>query len=282
MFGEAALVTGNSRSASCVCTEDSTLMVIQKPDFDRILKHEFKASLDAKMKILRRHIPGIKDLSEEKAVLIGHYFVKKSFPRGHVFFQQGCTSKLGTFLVSKGNVELKWQAEGEEDRPRTLGLIVEGGIFGSSSTGSPEPFTLVVGRSACEVLHVSPGGFRRLPNIIKRLLVEHLAETTTWRQSINPPPLLHELIGNPPRSPSSPSHTKGLKGSCLWQPGKIDSPNAKSRRNRHVIDIELRKKNRLEPEEERAIWASMSPLATHGRPPSALTRLTRPNSAPLL
>eukprot|EP00930_Biecheleria_cincta_P072515 TRINITY_DN59900_c0_g1_i1.p1 TRINITY_DN59900_c0_g1~~TRINITY_DN59900_c0_g1_i1.p1 ORF type:complete len:591 (+),score=95.40 TRINITY_DN59900_c0_g1_i1:122-1774(+) len=185
LVGEQAIIKGLPRNASGICKENTEVLFISKLDFERSLMDDMAGLTDEKQYWLETHVPGIRELNQNRLEFVLLNFKMASFPKGHKFIEQGtltASKNEQVYLLRKGEVEIQHNA-GVDARGRTatLGILVKGGFFGSMADGTPEPFSLVVSKAPCELLVASGANYRRLPMSLKQSLREHVQQSSRWR-----------------------------------------------------------------------------------------------------
>jgi len=189
LVGETALLKDQPRNATVVCAEDSEFLVIQREDFDSILKTDMLRLQQEKYAYLMSHVPSVREVPEKRLEQVAYSFEKHSFNKGHVFLEEGQVSQDCFYLVRRGSVEFRRREaapvsafeDAKKRGIRRLGTLIEGGLFGALTGGILEPFTVVATSSPCEVYRVSPRNCRHLPPIVMRGVEQYLIKATKWR-----------------------------------------------------------------------------------------------------
>lgn len=179
LFGELALLEDKLRSATIVCEEDCDFLVIERGNFETVLKSEMTRNRDDRLKLMREHLPGFRGLPEHKMNKAYYPFRKRTFSKGHVFVSQGDCAKPMAFLVVEGTVEVRHARErvggfGKQDI-QVVSTIMQGALFGSVQQSVDEPFT-VVAKTRCDVLCVSGRGLKSLPLSLSQRMHEYLSQ----------------------------------------------------------------------------------------------------------
>jgi len=214
IIGELALLRHQVRTASLKCQEDTELVIVEKHEFDNVLKADMIRSQKDKRQFLIKHMPGMRDAPWEKPGKphASYFFRKISVCKGHEFFMQGQIAEESFFVVCQGCVEFRRSETSSTTDPsrrkelrsiarpcllgrlvyedasptktvRHIGTLLEGGVFGSlriTDLVEPEPFTVVAGTSV-EVFAVSSADIARLPRKLVDTIREHLMQATIGR-----------------------------------------------------------------------------------------------------
>lgn len=189
LFGELALLEDQPRNATVRCKGDCEFLVIEREDFEKILKRTLLRAHDDKLEFLRSHVPGFSELPEKKADDISYLFKKASFAKNHVFARQGGQTNGIVTVIAKGAAEISLRSEASipvfeglpEIGSRRLGVIVTGGIFGSPHMNHFNPFTVTASTSPCDVYQLSREELRRLPEVVLHGLREVIEQSSQWR-----------------------------------------------------------------------------------------------------
>lgn len=180
VLGHLALLRDGLRSFTAACKHDCELLVIDKPDFDRLLKPAMQSLTQEKMDFLKKYLPGMKDLPEHRAEPLLHRFQTKVFQKGDLVYAQGSTAKRCLFIVSKGSVFVTCHAGGTAVMlPEARGTLVRGDLFGSLGERAMQPCTVMC-TSTCEVLLAEHHDLFALPSCIRRSTHSRLFQTETF------------------------------------------------------------------------------------------------------
>jgi|Transcript_107211 CRP-like cAMP-binding protein len=227
IFGELALLNGQPRSATVTCVTDCEFLIIERAEFDAVLKREMERIREEKVSFLRDHIPGVRETPAQRIDKMMYCFVKEAFPKGHVFLRQGEVAQRSVFLVVSGLVELRCKQQSIQGDLEThcVARIIKGGLFGTSPSTWPEPFTAVAAKTACEVYALNERNIKRLPIAVEFGIRRYIAEITLWHlRSCNP--VLDPACLKPLR-PTTP--LGGRPNSATSRPG---TPSSRSRTSR--------------------------------------------------
>lgn len=211
LVGEQSTIHAKPRNASGICTEDTELLFISKLDFQQTLMADMAGLTDDKQYWLDKHVPGIRRLNQNQLEFALLNFEIASFLKGHKFIQQGTVTAPNNeefYLLRKGEIEIQHNLGVDaQGRTATLGVFVEGGVFGSLADGTPEPFTLVVSRAPCELLVASGANYRRLPMSLKHHLRGHVRQISKWR--------LQQTLQAPAPAPRNSTHVFPQALKCI-------------------------------------------------------------------
>jgi len=242
LFGELALLNDQPRGATISCFKESELLVIEKDDFDRILKDEMTKAKDDKLMFLTQHVPGVRSLPgtivHKASVLnrLQYYFHKVTVPKNHVFIRQGSVLHGDLFFVWQGSVEsYSHLANGGF---RRTGILLRGSIFGEVPVNQPAPFTVVATSSPCEVLHITTESQKHIPESVMASIKESMDQLVARRMvqcaSLMPmTPEVHSMRALP-GSPQSKSRMRKPPVSCL-----MPSSSGLFRRNVTAVDYKV-------------------------------------------
>jgi len=178
IFGELALMQDQPRSATIICEERCEFLVIERDDFDKVLKSEMTRLREEKIDCLRMHVPGFTRLPSHKLDKAFYRFRKETFNKGHVFLQQGLGSKKGVFILLSGEIALKTTLDGKAERE--VSTLVKGSFFGCTGDVAEEAFTAVA-KTSCEVLSIGPRGLKHLPISLSVSMRAYLANVALTR-----------------------------------------------------------------------------------------------------
>lgn len=186
LFGELALLNDNPRSATVTCRSDCEFLVIERHDFDRVIKEEMKRSKDEKLEFLRDYLPGVKKLPIKDQERLLYYFNKVAYPRHHPFLEQGKIMDGAIYCVWQGSVELYCQEEGvsssQDGKFRRLGILLRGSVFGALPQNKHATYTAIASSTPCEVLVLMPESREHIPNVLMHHIRDHLELTVSRRR----------------------------------------------------------------------------------------------------
>lgn len=189
IFGELALIKNQPRSATITCLEDCELFIIQRSDFDAVMKCEMTKLNEEKFDFLLEHLPGMRGLTRNRIDKALYLFNKVVYPRGHIFLTEGVISEKSVFVIARGTVALSRRKEhtaealagnSQANQRQKLLELMRGSVFGSCVANTPEPFS-VFATSECEVLYVDSQNLSEMPLAIAHALRDHLALTMIRR-----------------------------------------------------------------------------------------------------
>jgi len=190
MFGELALLSDHPRACTVSCREDCEFLLIGREDFCRILKIEMKKVNGEKLEFLNKcvkaHAPAMRWVTEANSDVVLRHVEKLSTPRHHHFITMGDVPDGSIYFVSKGAVACneKVKQAVRAGRPSSkascsrdarcgtpaeviqYGVLGEGSIFGAVSSKTHMPYSIVSAASPCEVLRLSPGCLKLLPDSV--------------------------------------------------------------------------------------------------------------------
>jgi len=217
LFGELALLNDRCRDATVSCWKDCEFLIIEKDDFDRVLKSELHNTQRNKVEFLRQHVPGVRALPETTAERILYYFHREVFPKNHVFVRQGSILTGDIYFVWEGAVES--YSNLPDGGLRRRGILLKGSIFGAIPIGSPAPFTVMATTAPCEVLHVKPEFRKNIPESVLASVRENMEQTLVRRMHQCAPlmPLVPEVrsLSRPASTGSTSSCKQRRKRACL-------------------------------------------------------------------
>jgi CRP-like cAMP-binding protein len=256
LFGEQALLEDLPRNATIVCQGNCEVLAITKEAFDVILKKRMRDQKHQKLAFIRRHVPGMVDLADNKLADYAYLFKPLKFPKGHYFAKQGGSTECVLWFLFKGSVEFRMESLKNvpvfcglpEVGNRRLGSLVPGGMFGSLYPHRYEPFSIVATTSPCDVYRLSREDMRRLPEAILRSLRDSIDSLNQWRVGRCDSPA-GTIVGTVPRTLPN------------LRPGRKCRP-------RKVLPFDLQE----EKIQEDATMFDMAPgeiLALKGKPPRA-------------
>lgn len=174
LFGDFALLHSRPRSFTATCKQDCEMLVVEKHDFDRLLRPTLQQVRQEKLAFLASYLPGMSDLPEHKAELVLHRFQKRTFQKGELVHAQGPTSKKFLCIVIKGSVFVSHHHGGDAVIPSEIrGSQMRGDVFGSLDERTAQPCT-VLSTSACEVYFAEHRDLHALTPCIKQSTLRHL------------------------------------------------------------------------------------------------------------
>jgi CRP-like cAMP-binding protein len=194
LFGDLALLQQGPQGFSASCKEDCELFVIEKRDFEKVLKEDLQRLTYEKLDLLKKYVPGMHTISPQMAEPLLHCFQKKQFSKGHVICSQNAAAKKSVYVVSKGSVFLSCtNASMQVMAPdlRRMGSLFKGGVFGCMEDTPIQPFTVSC-TSSCELFVASGRYLQALPPSVRRSTQNYLRQTTEWSQG--------DACGSPHRS----------------------------------------------------------------------------------
>jgi len=189
IFGELALLNDKPRNATISCAKDCAFLVMEKSDFDTLLKADMKRAKEKKLEFVRSVVPGARNLTPEIIDKMMYYFVKETVPRNHVFIEQGELLDGSIYFICEGSVEsyLRDPATGGFVN---RGILLQGSLFAAVPQGTRSTFTMVSKSSSCEVLHVKPESRKHLPECVLRslrvILDQHIARRSAQSLPLAP------------------------------------------------------------------------------------------------
>jgi CRP-like cAMP-binding protein len=228
IFGELALLNGQPRSASVTCITNCEFLIIERAEFDAVLKREMERFREEKLKFMKNHIPGVRDLPPQRLDKTMYCLVKETFPKGHVFLRQDEVAQRSVILVLSGNVELccKQKLKQGDQETCCVARLVKGGLFGSSPSTLPEPFTATAAKTACEVYSLNERSLKRMPIAVIEGIRKYIAETTLWHlQSCTSKTSVLSSASLNTRRPSTPkSHSSARRTSSMPTRSRPSTP----------------------------------------------------------
>jgi CRP-like cAMP-binding protein len=177
LFGDLALVQQAPQGFSASCKEDCELFVIEKPEFEQVLKEDLQRITCEKLDLLKKYLPGMHTISPQMAEPLLHCFQKKVFSKSHVICSQNAAAKKSIYLVSKGSVFLS--STNASTELRGMGSLVKGGVFGCLDDTSIQPCTVSC-TSSCELFVASGRYLQALPPSVRRSTQKYLCQTFEW------------------------------------------------------------------------------------------------------
>jgi CRP-like cAMP-binding protein len=179
LFGELALLNDNPRNATVSCYKNSEFLVIEKDDFDRLLKSELNRAKEEKLDFLRTHVPGVRALPLAPSERLLYYFNKETVPKNHAFIEQGAMLHGDIYFVWQGSVESYTLLPNGGLRRR--GILLRGSVFAAVPANTMSTFTVVATTSPCEVLHLRPEFRKQIPDIVMHSIKESIELTFARR-----------------------------------------------------------------------------------------------------
>lgn len=182
-----ALLKDTVRSATIVCEEDCVFLVIERADFEDVLKDAMGREREEKMQFIRSHVPGFRRLPEYKRNKVFYRFEDKTFLKGYTFAVEGQLATSQVFLLVDGVVEVRRASahvEGEgkqgERGSQVVSAIIPGSLFGSVYTGHHEKFTIVA-KTQVSVLYMDEFSINRMPLSLCDRMDKYFREVETLR-----------------------------------------------------------------------------------------------------
>lgn len=182
LFGELAMLNDHPRNATVSCFTDCEFLVMNRTDFDIILKADMKKAKDQKVAFLHDIVPGVRTLQVDAIDRILYYFTKESAPRNHFFFEQGEILDGSIYFIWQGSVESYFRDSRTGSTTRR-GIMLRGSVFGAVPAGSLAQFSIVSTSSPCEVLRVKPESRKHFPDCVIRSLREVLDRSIERRST---------------------------------------------------------------------------------------------------
>jgi CRP-like cAMP-binding protein len=179
LFGELALLNDNPRSATISCYKNAEFLVIEKDDFDRLLKSELNRAKEEKLEFLCTCVPGVRSLPQAPSERLLYYFNKEIVPKNHAFIEQGSTLMGDIFFVWQGSVESYSRLPNGGLRRR--GIFLRGSVFAATPANTRSTFSVVATTSPCEVLHVRPEFRKHIPDVVMHSIKDMIDQTFARR-----------------------------------------------------------------------------------------------------
>jgi len=245
LFGDLALLQQNPQGFTATCTKDCELLVVEKSEFERVLKEDMLRLTCQKLEFLRKYLPGANDVLPHKAEPLLHCFQKKVVPKGRVILAQDAAAKKCIYLVSKGSVFLGCN---DVDMPlmpaevRMMGSLYRGGVFGSFEDRMLQPCTISCTSASCELYFASGRSLEALPSSLRRSTQKYLCRTAEWRmcdQSELPLERGHQLEVRP----SSSRCKKSEFDHKLEQPRRRASDSVAILPGRNSFELEMARRH---------------------------------------
>jgi CRP-like cAMP-binding protein len=183
IFGELALMNDHPRNATVSCYTNCEFLVMERKDFDSILKAAMVKARDAKLQFIREIVPGVRNLPLDDGQVdkFLYYFAKESVPRNHFFLEQGEIMDGSIYFIWQGAVESYHQES--TGGLRRKAIMLEGSIFAAVPQGSRSPMSLQAQSTPCEVLRVKPENRKHFPDCVIRSLREVLDKVVSRRSA---------------------------------------------------------------------------------------------------
>merc|ERR1719326_1659054 len=175
------MLNDQPRNATVTCYTNCEFLIMERKDFDSILKTQMNKAKEKKIDFLRSHIPGVRNMPGDSIEKMLYYFVNETVPRNHFFLEQGEVLDGSIYFIWKGSAEsyLRDPAGGLLRR----GIMLEGSIFAAVPQGTRASFSVVATSSPCEILHVKPESRKHFPDCVIRSLREVLDQTISRRSN---------------------------------------------------------------------------------------------------
>ena len=153
-FGELALLNNQPRAATIRAHTDLTLAVLQKDDYDRILKSAQDMQMREKVKFLRT-FPLFRDWTQVALSKLTYFFLEMTYKRGDLVFCEG-QNVADVFFLKVGEFQLsKMMTSTREVSP-------EKGLRPKGKRPKPRPVMVKTGRVMLgleDALHNAPYGY---------------------------------------------------------------------------------------------------------------------------
>ena len=107
-FGEGAIVKNTPVMANITALEDSTALVMSKENFQQSIgdfKALFQIGWDRK-KLQAIPLANGQKLSSQETDMLASLVVNETYPKGHVFYQEGTSANPYLFLIRSGKVDI--------------------------------------------------------------------------------------------------------------------------------------------------------------------------------
>jgi CRP-like cAMP-binding protein len=123
-FGELGLLIGEKRSATITCKEPTTLAVLEKSDFDYILKDYQAKLLNDKINFLRS-VPAFATWTISAMSKCSYYFYERTYYKGDVVYREG-EAAGEVYVIREGEFKVgfrqftktaNWQKKGHKRYP---------------------------------------------------------------------------------------------------------------------------------------------------------------------
>ena len=104
-FGELGLLRGDKRAATITCKEKTTVAVLEKTEFDTILKEYQEQLLNNKITFLLS-VPAFSNWNLTTMSKASYYFFERTYWKGDVVYREGdCANEV--FVVKEGEFKVK-------------------------------------------------------------------------------------------------------------------------------------------------------------------------------
>jgi len=181
LFGELALLSQATRSATIKCLEDCELLSVSKADFDSVLRGDVLAELHDKMVFLRKTLPGMDKVPRNVRVHPSYMFQLRTFPAGHHLLSEGKVEDRVAFVVKQGMAiytRTAWAACSPGAEQRQAVSVTSGDFFCSASAFAAmdmkEPVSVIVTPPSAQVLVLDMGDLKHLPEEFQVTFMRHL------------------------------------------------------------------------------------------------------------
>lgn len=173
LFGEISISLKEPRTATVICTEETTFCILKSHGYEKILKASYEQDLNFLQKIWL-----FRDLSVANLAILKGYFIEKEFIKNHIIYKEGSLDN-NLYIIKSGEVEffkkvaLKTQANinlvqgisktmsalsinnvtNTPIRRISFGKAIEGQIFGEEEvfTNINRKYTAVVSSSKTKI-----------------------------------------------------------------------------------------------------------------------------------
>lgn len=106
-FGELGLLKGEKRSATITCKEPTTIAVLEKSDFDLILKDYQAKLLNDKINFLRS-VPAFATWTISAMSKCSYYFYERTYYKGDLVYREGDTASE-VFVIREGEFKVNFR-----------------------------------------------------------------------------------------------------------------------------------------------------------------------------
>jgi len=164
------------QALGATCTKDCQLLVIDRHDFNRVLRPELYKSTKDTLELLRKSVPGLRSCGSIPSEALLHCFPRMNCPNGRAVFTQGAPAKVGLYVVASGSVFTSCVDEDVSkptDDAGILGSLTRGSIFGSLAERGMLRYS-AISTLPCELFHCSSRNFKRLPSSVQLRIDDHL------------------------------------------------------------------------------------------------------------
>lgn len=163
------------QALGATCTKDCQLLVIDRHDFNRVLRPELYKSTKDTLELLRKSVPGLRSCGSIPSEALLHCFPRMNCPNRRAVFTQGAPAKVGLYVVASGSVFTSCVDEDVSkptDDAGILGSLTRGSIFGSLAERGMLRYS-AVSTLPCELFHCSSRNFKRLPSSVQLRIDDH-------------------------------------------------------------------------------------------------------------